>query len=112
VKALTLADGIMAGGLFSGSSETPGTPIEIDGKWYKDYNGSSTFKSNYVEGVKAIVPLKGKTEDILRSLLEGLKSGCSYQGVDNLEDLKKNPEFVKLTNSGLIESKAHDVIVK
>jgi IMP dehydrogenase len=45
-------------------------------------------------------------------MTEGLQSGMSYQGVNNLIQLKQNPEFIKISNAGLIESHPHDIITK
>lgn len=111
-KALCFADMVMVGNLVAGCEEAPGETIIIDGKSYKDYNGSSTHKSNYIEGVESRVPIKGKFKDVLERLLEGLRSGCSYQGVEDLYSLKSNPEFCRITNAGLKESHPHDVIIK
>jgi len=112
VKALCFADMVMVGNLFAGCVETPGEIMNIDGRSFKHYVGSSTHKTNHVEGVAAIVPAKGKFGDILAKLLEGLRSGCSYQGAHNLVDLRDNPEFIRITNAGLKESHPHDVILK
>ena len=111
VKALCFADMVMVGNLFAGTDEAPGEIIEINGRAYKSYVGSSTHKTNHVEGVAAMVPYKGPMEHILTKLLEGLRSGCSYQGVHNLNELKDNPAFIRITNAGLRESHPHDIIL-
>ena len=111
VKALCFADMVMVGNLFAGCEETPGQVMSIDGRSYKEYVGSSTHKTNHIEGVAAIVHTKGAYKDILTKLLEGLRSGCSYQGAHNLEELRDNPEFIRITNAGLKESHPHDVII-
>lgn len=110
VKALCFADLTMCGNLFAGSSETPGEIINKDKK-YKQYVGSSTHRGTYSEGVEAMVEYKGETTSVIQSISEGVRSGLSYQGAYNLEDLKKNPKFVKITTAGMRESNAHDVIV-
>lgn len=112
VKALCFADMVMVGNLFAGCVETPGKTLVIDGVSYKEYVGSSTHKANHVEGVAALVPTKGTYQSVLTKLLEGLRSGCSYQGCDNLRDLRENPQFVRITNAGLKESHPHDVILR
>lgn len=112
VKALCFADMVMAGNIFAGAVETPGNTILVNGIQYKEYVGSSTHKANHVEGVSAMVPQKGHVKDIMTKLLEGIRSGCSYQGAANLTELKDNPQFVKITNAGLRESHPHDVIIK
>lgn len=111
VKALCFADMVMAGNLFAGAVETPGAIVTMNGIQYKEYVGSSTHKTNHIEGVSALVPTKGSAGNILQKLLEGLKSGCSYQGSRNLKELKENPQFVKITSAGLRESHPHDVQV-
>jgi len=110
-KALCFAEMVMCGNMFAGSDETPGDIIEIDGRKYKRYDGSSTYKVNHIEGVNSIVESKGPVQNIINKIKDGLKSACSYQGVNNLNDLKINPEFVEISNSGLVESNHHNVKV-
>lgn len=112
VKALCFSDMVMAGNLFAGCDETPGNIINIDGRQYKEYVGSSTHKSNHIEGVAAIVPYKGSYDSIQNRLIEGIRSGCSYQGAHNLVELRDNPQFIKISSAGLKESHPHDVIVR
>ena len=112
VKALCFADLVMAGNIFAGCSEAPGKTVMIDGRCYKEYVGSSTHKTNHIEGVEAWVPCKGTYEEILTKLLESIRSGMSYQNAHNLLELKEDPQFIKTTNAGLKESHAHDVLIK
>ena len=112
VKALCFADMVMVGNLFAGCEEAPGRRIEIDKVSYKEYVGSSTHKTNHIEGVAALVPYKGSFQEILTKLKEGLVSGCSYQGCHDLTELKDNPTFIRITNAGLKESHPHDVILR
>jgi IMP dehydrogenase len=111
VKAMCFADMVMAGNLFAGTDEAPGDKIMVDGKQFKRYDGSSTHKTNHVEGVTSLVPAKGKTSDILASLCEGIRSGLSYQGCTNFDALRSYPQFVRITSAGLRESHPHDVLV-
>lgn len=111
-KSLCFADACMLGNLLAGTDETPGDDIIIDDKKYKEYTGSSTYKTNYVEGVSGYVPKKGPVEFIIRDLMEGLRSGMSYQGAANLLELKENPEFISVSHAGLIENHPHDVKVR
>jgi len=112
VKALCFSDMVMSGNLFAGCTETPGEIIVIDKVPYKKYVGSSTHKANHIEGVAALVPTKGSYQSVLTKLLEGLRSGMSYQGAHNLAQLRDNPTFIKITNAGLKESHVHDVILQ
>lgn len=109
IKSLCFSDMVMVGNIFAGCEESPGNIINIDGNTYKEYVGSSTHKTNHIEGVAAIVRTKGSYNSILTKLLEGLRSGCAYQGVNNLIELKKDPQFLKISSAGLRESHPHDL---
>jgi IMP dehydrogenase len=110
VKALCFSDAVMVGNLLAGTDEAPGEIISIDGQKYKQYRGSSTYKTNHIEGVSAMVVYKGPVLPILTKLMEGVRSGCSYQGAKTLVELKRNPEFVLISGAGLVESHPHDVV--
>lgn len=110
VKSLCYADLVMSGGYFAGSDEAPGDTVVENGKTYKRYDGSSTLnKTTRHEGVKSLVLSKGPVQDLINSVKEALQSGCSYQGVNNLKDLKENPRFVRCTHASIVESYPHDV---
>lgn len=109
VKSLCFSDMVMMGGYFAGSLETPGEEIEINGKRYKEYHGSSTHKKNRVEGVKAVVSVKGSVLELMQKLTEGCQSGMSYQNSRNLLELKEDFTFVKVSNAGIVESGIHNV---
>lgn len=112
VKCLCFTDAVMLGGVLAGTNEAPGEIITTpDGKQFKQYAGSSTHKSNHIEGVVGLVHPKGSVKGVIEKLMEGVRSGMSYQGAHNLALLKANPEFVEITSAGLIESKPHDVIL-
>lgn len=108
-KCLAFADMVMAGNIFAGCEETPDETVMIDGKLYKKYAGSSTHKSENIEGVVGYVLVKGKYYEVNDTLLQGLKSGCSYVGAWSIKELKDKVEFVKITGAGIRESNAHDV---
>lgn len=108
-KALCLSDLVMTGNMFAGTDETPEELVEIDGVKFKKYSGSSTHKTNRVEGVSAYIPYKGSIDNIVKRMVEGIQSCCSYQGVHSVVDLQINPKFVKLTHAGLMESHPHDL---
>lgn len=112
VKALAFSEMVMIGNLFAGCEESPGKRLVIDGVTYKEYVGSSTHKTSHVEGVAALVPAKGSYKATLNKILEGLRSGCSYQGCHTLPELQESPEFIRITNAGLQESHPHDVLVR
>lgn len=111
-KALALADMYMGGSLFAGTDEAPGDLIEkeVNGKIkkYKKYVGSSTHKDTYKEGVESLKEYQGSVNPIIEQLCEGIRSCCSYNGAFNLEELKQEPQWIKITAAGYRESAPHD----
>lgn len=118
VKALAAgADYVMLGSLLSGTLESPGK-IHTDpqtNQRYKIYRGMASkeaqkdWKGTYssFEGVSTIVPFKGSVEDVVEDLLRGIRSGLSYSGATNLEQLRQNAEWIRQTNAGQVESSPH-----
>jgi IMP dehydrogenase len=41
----------------------------------------------------------------------GLRSGMGYVGARDLQELRTNPRFIRITNAGLVESHPHDIII-
>ncbi len=129
VKALaTGASAILGGYIFSGTDETPGEIVIVNGKKYKKYNGSASKSekikqvkrysndknpqyAKQIEGVESLVPYKGKLEDVVERLTSGVRSGLSYAGARNIPELWEKAEFIQITANGLRESGAHDVLV-
>lgn len=122
VKALAAgASAVMVGGLLSGTDETPGEvvkQIDVYGiSLYKKYRGSASRESYEVQGKVAdhrapegeatLVDYKGKAETVIQNLMGGLRSGMSYVGASTIEELQKNVQFVRITDSGKTESRAH-----
>ena len=63
------------------------------------------------EGVEARIPYRGSLSFTVHQLLGGLRAGMGYCGAKDIEALRKNSKFIKITASGLRESHVHDVIV-
>ena len=129
VKALTLADGVMCGSLLAGCNEAPGQIIEINGKLYKQYRGmgsSAAMKDGSAaryghdrkdvatkaaaEGIEALKESVGSLSGVLRELVGGIQSGMGYLGAANLEHLRKNARYIRVSPAGQKESAPHDVI--
>ncbi len=125
-KALAAgASSVMCGNLFAGTDEAPGLTLLKHGVKYKVSRGMASFGAalgrnerenaaadmNDVvpEGVEAMVPYKGSAKDVIGQLTGGLRSGISYSGSSNISSMQKNAEFIRITPSGLKESKPHDV---
>lgn len=128
VKSLAAGAGaVMAGSIFAGTAETPGRVINIEGQKYKIYSGSTSLQqkqeqvkkykngkndnySLHIEGVKGLVKYKGPLKSQVDLLLAGIKSGFSYCGAKNIKQLHQKAQFIQITNAGITENNAHDVI--
>ena len=63
------------------------------------------------EGIEGKVPYKGSLSAMIPQLVGGLRSGMGLTGSKNIEDLRTKAQFVRITNAGLRESHAHDVVI-
>ncbi len=63
------------------------------------------------EGIEGQVPYKGPVAGVLHQLVGGLRAAMGYVGASDLAELQKRVEFIRITNAGLRESHAHDVMV-
>ena len=104
------------GSMLAGTKAAPGHIIKTDdGRWTKEHRGSASeanqklrgIKNPKVEGVSALVPYKGKVENVLQSIKDGLQSGCSYSGVWRLEEMHAKAIFQQITQSGYIQGTPH-----
>ena len=121
------ASAVMCGGLFAGTSESPGELEIYQGRSFKTYRGMGSLgamaagsKDRYFqddsnklvpEGVEGRVPYRGPLSDIVYQLVGGLRAGMGYCGTKNIDELKHNAQFVRITNAGLIESHPHDIAI-
>ena len=129
VKALTLADAVICGGLFAGCSEAPGKIVEISGKLYKQYRGmgspeamkvGSSIRYGYdagnaqqktsAEGVEALKEVSGSLDETIGPLIGGLQAGMGYLGAATLAELKSRARYIRVTSAGQREAGPHDVI--
>jgi IMP dehydrogenase len=130
VKALVAgASSIMAGSIFAGVEESPGETIIYEGRKFKSYRGMGSIeamqegsKDRYFqdveddikklvpEGIVGRVPFKGTLNELVHQFIGGLRAGMGYCGAKNIKALQQ-AKFVRITNSGMRESHAHDVVV-
>lgn len=61
------------------------------------------------EGIEGRVAYKGPLADTIHQLIGGLRSGMGYCGTANLDQLKEDTQFVRISGAGLRESHPHDV---
>lgn len=122
------ANAIMIGSLFAGAKESPGESVLYEGRRYVVYRGMGSlgamvmgskdrygqgdvkeFSKLVPEGIEGRVPYKGPLADIVYQLVGGLRSGMGYCGAGNIEQLRNNAKFVRITTAGLKESHPHDI---
>ena len=115
----------MMGSMFAGCDEAPGTFELFQGRKYKVYRGMGSIaamengsKDRYFqenakklvpEGVEGRVAYKGSVEDTVFQLIGGIRSGMGYCGTKDIESLKENGKFVKISAASLKESHPHDI---
>jgi IMP dehydrogenase len=129
VKALTLADAVICGGLLAGCPEAPGEIMEIGGKLYKQYRGMGSLAamkagaaSRYghsredstrkiaSEGVEALKELSASLDAVLMQAVGGIQSGLGYLGAANLSELRRKARYIRVTMAGHRESATHDIV--
>ncbi|MBU1974850.1 MAG: IMP dehydrogenase [Nanoarchaeota archaeon] len=120
------AHSVMMGGMLSGTEESPGEMIFLEGRQWKRYRGMGslgamrahkesraryrvTSKKMVPEGVEGMVPYKGRLADVIFQYLGGLRSGMGYVGAANIEELREKADFHRITHAGFVESHPHDI---
>lgn len=126
VKALAAGGhAVMLGSLLAGVSESPGETEIYQGRRFKVYRGMGSVaamekgsKDRYFqednkkfvpEGIEGRLPYKGPLQDTIYQLVGGIRSGMGYCGTKDLEALRENAQFIRMTGAGLRESHPHDV---
>ena len=130
VKALAAgANAVMMGSIFAGTEESPGETIIYDGRKFKQYRGMGSLgamvqgsgdryfqdveddiKKYVPEGIEGRIAYKGFLSEVVYQFTGGLRAGMGYCGAQNLQQLQQST-FVKITNAGMKESHAHDVVI-
>ena len=126
VKALAAGGhAVMLGSLLAGTSESPGETEIFQGRRFKVYRGMGSVaamekgsKDRYFqednkkfvpEGIEGRTPYKGPLSETIYQLVGGIRSGMGYCGTGNLQELRENTQFIRMTGAGLKESHPHDV---
>ena len=129
VKALTLSNAVICGGLLAGCQESPGDIVEISGKRYKQYRGMGSLSAMQAgsaaryghnakdatrkiaaEGVEALKEVSGSVDSVLTQLTGGIQSGLGYLGATNLAELHDKARYLRISAASQHESRPHDVI--
>ena len=121
------AAAVMIGSMFAGTLESPGEIEIYQGRSFKVYRGMGSLpamacgsKDRYFqenakklvpEGVEGRVPYRGALSDIVFQMCGGIRAGMGYCGTPTIDALRKNAQFVKITNASLVESHPHDISI-
>ena len=124
---------IMVGSMLAGTEEAPGEVELFQGRYYKAYRGMGSLgamaqrgggsadryfqdaaagvEKLVPEGIEGRVPYKGPMSGIVHQMMGGLRSSMGYTGSIDIEAMRINPKFVKITSAGMKESHVHDVTI-
>ena len=126
VKAIAAGgSAVMLGSLLAGTEEAPGALEIYQGRQFKVYRGMGSLaamekgsKDRYFqedakklvpEGVEGRVAYKGVLSDTVYQLVGGLRAGMGYCGTPDIDSLRHDADFIRITNAGLLESHPHDI---
>jgi IMP dehydrogenase len=124
------ASAVMMGSLFAGLDESPGELVIHQGRRYKTYRGMGSTgamiqgsKDRYgqagvkessklvPEGVEGRVPYRGPLGDFVYQMVGGLRAGMGYCGTKNIEQLRKDARFCRISAASMAESHPHDITI-
>ena len=121
---------VMMGSMLAGTEESPGESFLLEGRRFKvirgmgslsameEGSGDRYFQDGDMDGQKMVpegiegrVPYKGPVGDVIYQMVGGLRSGMGYCGVESIDELRREAQFVRITLGGLRESHPHDVTI-
>ena len=124
------AHAVMMGSLFAGLDESPGETVIHQGRRYKVYRGMGSMGAMIAgsrdrygqadvkergklvpEGVEGRVPYRGPLSDFVYQLVGGLRAGMGYCGTKDIESLRKQSRFCRVTGASMAESHPHDITI-
>ncbi len=131
VKAIAAgATTVMMGSMLAGTEESPGESLLMEGRRFKMIRGMGSMsamqdgsadryfqdgemsaKKFVPEGIEGRVPYKGAVGDVIYQMVGGLRSGMGYVGCADIDALRTESTFVRITAAGLRESHPHDVTI-
>ena len=122
------ASSVMVGSMLAGTEEAPGEVELFQGRSYKSYRGMGSVgamragsSDRYFqddedsedklvpEGIEGRVPYKGPVGAIIHQMLGGVRSSMGYCGTANIDAMRSEAQFVRITGAGMRESHVHDV---
>ena len=131
VKAIAAgASSVMMGSMLAGTEESPGESLLLEGRRFKMIRGMGSMaamqdgsadryfqegemspRKLVPEGIEGRVPYKGPASDVIFQMTGGLRAGMGYVGCADIEALRHDAQFVRVTAAGLRESHPHDVVI-
>ncbi len=124
------AASVMLGSMLAGTEESPGESFLLEGRRFKMVRGMGSLaamqegsadryfqeedlspRKLVPEGIEARVPYRGPVSDVIYQIVGGIRSGMGYCGVESIEELRCETEFIQTTAAGLRESHPHDVVI-
>jgi IMP dehydrogenase len=124
------ASAVMMGSMFAGLDESPGEMIIHQGRRYKSYRGMGSMGAMIAgssdrygqggvkdrgklvpEGVEGRVPYRGPLSDFVYQMVGGLRAGMGYCGTKNIEELRKDSRFCRVSAASMAESHPHDIAI-
>ncbi|MEN8254728.1 MAG: IMP dehydrogenase [Verrucomicrobiota bacterium] len=127
-KALVAgADSVMMGSVLAGTEESPGEKIIYEGRQFVIYRGMGSLdamksregsRQRYglsndddivPQGIEGMVPYSGTVNKVMKQYCGGLQASLGYCGTQNIAELKKSGQFVRVSSAGALEAHAHDV---
>jgi len=63
------------------------------------------------EGVEGRVPYRGPLGDFVYQMVGGLRAGMGYCGTKNIEELRTNARFCRISAASMAESHPHDITI-
>lgn len=122
------ASSVMVGSMLAGTEEAPGEVELFQGRSYKSYRGMGSVgamragsSDRYFqddedvadklvpEGIEGRVPYKGPVGGIIHQMIGGIRSSMGYCGAPDIDTMRRDARFVRVTGAGMRESHVHDV---
>lgn len=120
------ADFVMLGRYFARFDESPTNKVSIGGNYMKEYWGEGSARArnwqrydlggdkklSFEEGVDSYVPYAGSLKDNVALSLGKVKSTMCNCGALTIKELQSKAKLTLVSETGIVEGGAHDVIQK
>lgn len=118
---------VMLGSMLAGTEESPGEVELFQGRSFKSYRGMGSLaamqkgsKDRYFqdntdtdklvpEGIEGRVPYRGPVRNIVHQMMGGLRASMGYCGAADVDVMRHEAQFVRVTGAGLREAHPHDI---